>query len=176
MFDFSGARLGDGAAVTAPGVVLNLGEASDAAAAARERALEDRIEKKLKQPEYLSYKMEMLAYKLSWVLVPLSVAILALLLAFKRGFTLYDHAVVSLYGLGFVGLLVTLLMVLDGAFPVWVEVVLGVAVGVHAVFHLKGAYGLSRAGAVLRAVPLLVLNVAGFVAFVLAVAALGILG
>lgn len=128
--------------------------------------------------EYYQYKIETLSYKLSFLLVPISMLILALLLAFKRGFSFYDHGVVSLYGVGFVALALTAFSLLDlaaGVFgfrllyggPLWF------AFAVHAILHLKGAYSLSWTGAVLRGAALGLLSSIGFGLFIAGVFALG---
>jgi hypothetical protein len=129
----------------------------------------------LKDNHYYGYRIESLAYKLSWAVVPISMGILWLLMLFK-GFTLYDHAVVSLYGLGFVILMVAVARLLPapvsgalGSLIIWIA-------GVHAIAHLHGAYGLSWWGATLRGVMLAVLSSIGFSLFVAAVFALGVAG
>jgi hypothetical protein len=126
--------------------------------------------------EYYSYKIEGLAYKLSFVIVPISMLILALLMAFKRGFSFYDHGVVTLYGVGFF----TLLLALLGLFPESWTPVLGriivVIAAVHAVVHLHGAYGLSWLGAILRGIALGVLSLIGFIVFLGGVFLIGVMG
>ena len=125
-------------------------------------------------PEYYGYKVETLAYKLSFVVVPISMAILWLLLLFKRGYSLYDHGVVALYGVGFL----TLLAALANAIP---QPVGGALAGlaffwapVHAIIHLHGAYRLSWFGAVLRGLLLALFSLIGFSFFLLGVYALGV--
>ena len=66
-----------------------------------------------KNPQYYGYKFESLAYKLSFITVPISVLILWSMYAWRRQFGVYQHVVVSLYGLGFVALL----FAIAGAFP-----------------------------------------------------------
>lgn len=128
--------------------------------------------------EYYQYKIETLSYKLSFLLVPISMLILALLLAFKRGYSFYDHGVVSLYGVGFVALALTVFSLLDlaaGAFGFrllyggW----LGLGFAIHAILHLKGAYALSWTGAILRGLMLGLLSSIGFGLFIAGVFALG---
>jgi hypothetical protein len=136
----------------------------------------EKLEHVFENSEYYSYKIESLAYKLSFIIVPISMLILALLLVFKRGFTFYDHGVVALYGVGFL----TLLLAIVSLFPERWASVLGpmatLAAGVHAVVHLHGAYGLSWFGAVLRGIALGILSTVGFVLFIGGVFLLGILG
>jgi hypothetical protein len=144
-------------------------------AAAWERRLESRWKKVKANPEFYSYKIESLAYKLSFVVVPISMAILWLLMLFKRGYTLYDHGVVSLYGVGFLVLLMAFGSALPGeAAGAAVRAILLIA-PIHAIMHLHGAYRLSWFGAVLRGLLLGFFSSIGFGAFLLAVIILGAL-
>jgi hypothetical protein len=101
-------------------------------------------------PKYYAYKAETTTYKLAPLLAPLSMAILALLLVFKRGYTLYDHGVVALYGLSFVALTTTLSIILNAISPGDWSLFVFLAMIVHAVVHLRGAYRLSWFGAAAR--------------------------
>jgi len=120
---------------------------------AREGALStvcEAIQHISKDPDFYAYKAESTTYKLAPLLAPLVMLILAVLLAFKRGYTLYDHGVVALYGLSFVALSMTLAILLNQLWPGdWVLVVFAAAVA-HALLHLRGAYRLSWLGAALR--------------------------
>ncbi|MFC3077212.1 DUF3667 domain-containing protein [Phenylobacterium terrae] len=130
---------------------------------------------KLDTPEERAYfrtKFMAMAYKLAWVLAPLSMLILALLMAFRRGYTLYDHGVVSLYGLGFFGLMIALGMLLPEPVGGWYADLLPIVLPLHAMVHLKGAYGLSWTGASLRSVALGALSLVAFGLFVTGVFAL----
>lgn len=141
-----------------------------------EKSLEKKVEHKLQNPEFLAYKLSSLAYKLSFAMVPISMGILWLLMAFRPGFTLYDHAVVSLYGLGFAALLITLMSVVPGAGSNgYVGMIFTLALAVHAARHLKEAYGLSWFGASVRAFLMSMLTLFGFGLFLVGVAALGFL-
>lgn len=141
-----------------------------------EAALERFMEERLSNPEYLGYKMETLAYKLSFAIVPLSMLSLWLLMAWPGGFSLYDHAVVALYGLSFAALLVVIASIIPfGTEPGVGLIFAGIAAG-HSILHLKGAYGLSWIGAVVRGFFLAILTGLSFLVFTLLIAALGILG
>lgn len=129
-----------------------------------------------KNPEYYGYKLETLAYKLSFMTVPIATAILWLLYAWRRGLTLYRHAVVALYGLGFI----VLLAAIASVFPEPVTDVLNLAIflvaPVHAAVHLRGAYGDGWVAAVLRTAALGILTIFGFTVFLLGVVFLGLAG
>lgn len=135
----------------------------------------DYFEGKSKDAKYYAYKIETLLYKLSFLVVPMAVGILWLLMLFRRGFTLYDHSVVALYGLGFFALFVSLALVGSR----WLgDIGGGVAVAglVHAACHLRGVYGLSWAGAVGRTVFLGAFSAVAVGFFFAAVAAMGLSG
>ncbi|WP_296820497.1 DUF3667 domain-containing protein [Brevundimonas sp.] len=145
------------------------------------RRLGSMIDRRLQNAEYYSYKIETLIYKLSFLLAPISMAILALLMIFRRGYSFYDHGVVSLYGVGFGVLTATAYSLANWSlgFVGWelsgmaaAGVMLGLAV--HAIVHLKGAYGLSWPGAVVRGLLLSILTLAGFGLFLLGVVVLGL--
>jgi hypothetical protein len=160
-----------GIVVPAEGQRLELGELEGTAMG---KLLEKTVAK-LDTPEERAYfrtKYMAMAYKLAWVLAPLSMLILALLMAFRRGYTLYDHGVVSLYGLGFFGLMIALGMLLPRSLGRWYGDLLPILLPLHAMVHLKGAYGLSWTGASLRSVALGALTLIAFGLFMTGVFAL----
>ena len=118
--------------------------------------------------KYYEYKGNTLLYKTAPAVAPISVAILWLLLWRRRGFTLYDHAVVSLYGLSAATLAATLVSPLT-QFVGWLWFPFWGLMFVHAVVHLHGAYGTSWVGAVLRGLGLAVLTAISFSLFLLSV-------
>ncbi|HEX2560636.1 DUF3667 domain-containing protein [Phenylobacterium sp.] len=160
-----------GIVVPAEGQQLELGELEGTAMG----KLHEKSVVKLDTPEERAYfrtKYMAMAYKLAWVLAPLSMLILALLMAFRRGYTLYDHGVVSLYGLGFFGLMVAFGMLLPEPVGGWWGDLLAIVLPLHAMAHLKGAYGLSWTGASLRSVALGGLSLIAFALFMTAVFAI----
>jgi hypothetical protein len=157
--------------------VSDAGLESDADTPAWVKKLTDYFEAKSANSQYYAYKIETLAYKLSFVLIPIQVAILALLLIGKWRFTLYDHSVVALYGTGFLTLAFALVTATP---PGWSENLGGllflIGAPLHAVMHLRGAYDLSWLGAISRGAALGILSQLGFGLFVSAVVALGLAG
>lgn len=127
-------------------------------------------------PQYYGYKMEALAYKLSFVTVPISVVILWLLYGWRRRFSLYHHAVVSLYGLGFVALLFALSSLLSGGLAAAMNAMIFLIAPVHAAVHLRGAYGSGWPQTILRTLVLSLLTAFAFSAFLLGVVFLGLTG
>lgn len=107
-------------------------------------------------PDFAYYKMKANAYKFSWALILISLPFLWLLFPFSRRFKMYDHAIYVTYSISFMSLLFSLSMLLSAA-----GIGTGLAIAgllLFALWHMyrqfKDAYGLSRAGAVLR-LPLL---------------------
>lgn len=129
-----------------------------------------------KNPQYYGYKMEALAYKLSFVTVPISVAILWLMYAWRRRFSLYHHAVVSLYGLGFIALLLAFSSLFTGGLATALNVLVILIAPVHAAVHLRGAYGSGWFQTVLRTLVLSVLTMVAFGTFLMGVVFLGLTG
>ncbi|MFQ3665047.1 MAG: DUF3667 domain-containing protein [Sphingomonadaceae bacterium] len=115
------------------------------------------IEKKanaaLANPELAFYKMKQKGYKLSFLLVPLSLPWLWLMFFWRRDYHGYDHVVFLLYSISFMSLLVIAAVLLS-----WAGVTSGWVYGVlllgYPLFHLyrqlKDAYQLSRSGALVR--------------------------
>lgn len=140
--------------------------------------LDEKIKAKLSNPQLLLYKFQNNAYKFSFLLIPLSLPFLALLFFWKRGVTLYDHAVYVIYSLAFVSLLFVLISLFARLPEAWAEpmvAALVLAMPIHMFFQLKGAYRLGIASAMVR-LPFLLAG-AFFVAlaWALAIVALGFL-
>ena len=108
------------------------------------------LEKAVKNPDLLFYKLKTNAYKFSWMLIPLSVPFLWLMFPFSRRFRLYDHTVFVTYSLSFMTLLVVAAVLIGLA---GLPAVAGFAMLMppfHIYRQLKGNYGLSPGGALLR--------------------------
>jgi hypothetical protein len=75
--------------------------------------LEAKAKTALRNPDLLLYKVQQKAYKLSFLLVPMSLPFVWLLFAWKRGVKLYDHAVFVLYSLSFMSLLFVFISLLS---------------------------------------------------------------
>lgn len=119
--------------------------------------LDQAIEKAGKNPSLLFYKVQTNAYKFSWALIPLSVPFVWLLFFWKRRFRVYDHTVFVTYSIAFMSLG---LVALSLAHAIGVgEALIGLAImlvpPLHMYRQLKGAYGLSRFGALWRTLMLI---------------------
>lgn|SRR5512138_3082910 len=129
-------------------------------------------------PDLLSYKIKTSAYKFSWALIPLSVPFLWLLFFWRRDIHLYDHAVFTTYSITFM-MSFALLLWLAGALgtPQWISVLAFLIVPpLHLYKQLRGAYGLSRAGALVRLAVLTVFIVIVLVLFFSLLVAMGLWG
>ena len=106
--------------------------------------------------EFVAYRLKANAYKFSWALILISTPMLWLLFAWRRDYGLYDHATFVTYSISFMSLLFSLWMIAS-----WIGIATGVitlALMLYALWHMyadmRGAYQLSRTGALLR-LPLL---------------------
>lgn len=138
-------------------------------------ALNAKINEKLRDPQYYLYKVQQNAYKFSFLLVPISLPFVALLFLWKRGWTLYDHVVFTLYSQAFMSLLFIVVSVLTlSAWTSWLIgwLVLG-GIPVHMFFHLKGTYKLGWWSALWRTLFLLVFAIISLTIFIVLMFILG---
>jgi hypothetical protein len=102
-----------------------------------------------KNPELLFYKIKTNAYKFSWALIPISVPFVWLLFPFSRRFRWYDHTVFVTYSLCFI----LLLLSVGSIIALGSQSVASIAwfvPPIHMYRQLRGAYGVSRWGAIWR--------------------------
>jgi hypothetical protein len=109
-------------------------------------------------PKLLMYKVKTNAYKFSWALIPLSLPFLWLMFCWRRDVHLYDHAIFTTYSITFVMLLAVTLSLaaaagINGGF---LALAFFVVAPLHIYKQLRGTYGLSRFGAWVRLVILLI--------------------
>ena len=138
--------------------------------------INENIRKALENPDFAIYRVQQKAYKLSFLLVPLSLPLLWLLFCWRRDVTIYDHTVFALYSLSFMSLLFIVLALLGKigdsfSVPALASLAFFLALTppIHMYAQLKGAYRLSVAGALVRTVILTVgsvLTLAGFLAII----------
>lgn len=125
-------------------------------------------------PELLLYKVQNNAYKYSWALIPLSLPFMWLLFPFSRRFRLYDHMVFVTYSLAFMTLLVSIATVLAAVGWSAAAGMTMILPPIHMYRQLKGAYGLSRFGALWRSALLTVFALMAVGLFIAILFALGI--
>ncbi|MDL2354971.1 MAG: DUF3667 domain-containing protein [Pseudomonadota bacterium] len=133
------------------------------------------IKNAVKNPEFTLYKLKNAASKFSFLLVPISLPFLWLMFFWKRGVTMYDHAVFSLYSLSFMALLVVTMALLKaaGLKPVVVALVF-IAPPLHMFLQLRGTYSLSFASALWRTVALVCISGTVFVLYLLLILMLSV--
>ena len=145
-------------------------------------AFEDRLSRGVTElrdnPGLLSYKLKTNGYKYSWLLVPLSIPFMWLLFFWRRDIRVYDHAVFVTYSISFMMLLLSSAALLQtaGVHAGAVQVGAQIVALVHIFRQLRGAYGLSRRGALVRLFFLLIAAVIVLTLFVLLLLLIGVLG
>lgn len=141
-------------------------------------AVNENVRQQLRNPDLAAYKIQEAASKFSFLLVPISLPFLALLFFWKRGVTLYDHVVFSLYELSYVSLLfVALVSVARVDALVWLAPILVMfGIPVHTYFHLKGAYALGWFSALWRTFLMLIFATVALCIFLIAIVILGLAG
>jgi len=135
----------------------------------------DAIQKAKANPQLAIYRLQDAASKYAWVLIPISAPMMWLLFPFSRRFRLYDHTVFVTYSLAFMMLLV-IVVSLWGAAGLPGAGLAALFPPVHIYRDLKGAYGLSRSGALWRTALLLLFAVIALSLFAMAVIVLGMSG
>ncbi len=132
-----------------------------------------RVREALKNPDFALYKIQQKAYKLSFLLIPLSLPTLWLLFVFRRDVHTYDHVVFALYSLSFMSLLFIVMALLAKIDPLAGEhhhgsdvnysggigAILSFAIPIHMFVQLRGAYRLSFVGALWRTFVLLIASI-----------------
>jgi len=119
-------------------------------------------------PDLVLYKMKSNGYKWSWLLVPLSIPFMWALFFWRREFPLYDHAIFVTYSISFMMILVitSTLAQLAGVGASVQAALLMLVPPLHLYKQLRGTYRLSRLGALVRLVFVLVAAGAVLSAFV----------
>ena len=119
-------------------------------------AVDAALAKANSNPELALYKLKNAATKYTFLLVPISMPFVWLMFFWKRGVTMYDHAVFVLYSLSFMALMfiVAFLLKYTGLKAAVAGLVL-LAPPVHMFAQLRGTYLLGVGGALWRTVALL---------------------
>ncbi len=140
--------------------------------------IDEAIAKANENPNLFLYKLQSSAYKYSWALIPLSTPFIWLLYAWRRRFKVYDHAIFVIYSLSFMLLLVATLSALGfiGIGEPFVPLLALFVPPLHTYRQLRGAYGSSRIGALLRTVLIMIFGVLVLTLFTLLLVARGMMG
>jgi hypothetical protein len=140
--------------------------------------LEAKATKALNDPEFVFYKMKQKGYKLSFLLVPLSLPWMILLFAWKRGVRVYDHVVFLLYSISFMSMLAMIAVVM-ASLGVANGAVYGTLLGfvpmVHMFLQLKEGYALGWFSAFWRTAALSLFAVLTLTAYFTGILLLGLL-
>ena len=144
-------------------------------------ALENRLNPVIKQstdnPALLLYKLKSTGYKFSWALIPLSLPFMWIMFFWRRDLKVYDHAIFVSYSISFMMLLTILVSVAVAVgvnSAIW-GTALGIVPPLHLYKQLRGAYGLSRWGTLLRLSLLLMMIVVVLALFLALLITLGVL-
>jgi hypothetical protein len=144
--------------------------------------LKPAVDKFIKNPDLILYKLQSNAYKYSWALIPISLPFLWLLFLHKRRYRqrygAYHHIVFITYSIAFMTLVAILLVLVRaaGVEGAWLLRALAVIAPVHMFLQLRRAYELTIFGALWRTVALSISAAAAGVAFILLLLGLGLLG
>lgn len=113
-------------------------------------SIDTAIEAAKKNPDLTMYKLKSAASKFTFVLVPISLPFLWLVFFWRRGVTMYDHAVFVLYSLSFMAVLVSTAFLLKYAGLKTLVAWLLLAPPIHMFAQLRGSYKLGVGGALWR--------------------------
>jgi hypothetical protein len=111
--------------------------------------LKERIAKALDDPERFKLVLEQWSERFAFLMLPLSAGLLSLLFVFQRRFYVFDHTIFSLHSLSAVGLMLALATGLSRLTAGGSNLVL-LAAPVHLFVHMRGVYGTSILGTLLR--------------------------
>ncbi|MGQ5700927.1 DUF3667 domain-containing protein [Sandaracinobacteroides sp. A072] len=176
-----GAR-GEGASAAAGGIDAGIGQLDIDLG---NPAIEQKVRDSLRNPDFVFYKMKQKGYKLSFLLVPMSLPWMLLLFIGRKDVRAYDHVIFLLYSLSFMSVLF-----MAGAILSWSGVdVLGTSGSggasfsllflmiplLHMFVHLKGAYALGPVAAAWRSVALWIFAGITLLVYFLGILALGLL-
>ena len=144
-------------------------------------ALDAKIQERLRNPDLLFYKLEQTAYKFAFLLIPISLPMIALLFLWKRGVTWFDHAVFALYSLSFMSIFFLLMALITPTamhIPV-LRVIRGALIAfvppTHMFSQLRGAYRLGWFSAMWRTFALLILCFVALSIFLTLILVVGLL-
>lgn len=136
-------------------------------------SLDNAVQRAMKNPDLLFYKLKNTAYKFSFLLVPISLPFLWLMFFWRRGIVMYDHAVFALYSLSFMSVLFIVLALLAPWHARNAQaLLLFVVAPVHMFVHLLETYRLGFFAALWRTVALLIVCALVLLLFLLFIIAL----
>lgn len=143
------------------------------------KRLDKGITKWRENPGLMLYKLQTNAYKFSWLLIPISVPVVALCFLWRRRFGLYDHAIFVTYSIAFMSLMGIIVTIIGGfgVGPEYLVTSYAIIAFVHIYKHLKGTYQLSRFSALWRTIYVTVMiQTFVIIVFVMTLFTLGLVG
>ena len=111
--------------------------------------LKERLPKLIDHPDAVTGAMGEWAHRFAFATLPISALLLSLIFVLRRDLYLFDHLIFSMHSLSFQGLLIALVVLGEHFTPLPFALLLLVA-PVHLFLHLRGTYGLSAAGTMIR--------------------------
>jgi hypothetical protein len=125
-------------------------------------------------PELTLYKLKNSAYKFAFLLVPISLPFLWLMFFWRKGVTLYDHAIFVLYSLSFMSLWFVLIALLAKSGAVGLVQFAALVTPVHTFMQLKESYALGWFATLWRTIGLMVVAALVLVLFILLILAISL--
>lgn len=133
----------------------------------------------LANPERLLSKVKQKAYKMGFLLVPMSLPALWLLVGRRPGVKPYDLAVFALYSISFMSFLLTAVTLIAGiglfAWPLYLALLLTIP-PVHFYLHLRGCFALTNGETLWRTAALCAVATLSLTFYLALVLAWGVLG
>jgi len=112
--------------------------------------LKSRIENALAHQSEFWQAVQNWAERFAVLMLPLSAILLSILFVFQRRFFLFDHIIFSMHSLSFLCLLLTGMILWNHYLPLKLGGLPLLAAPVHLFFHMRGVYGSSIFGTLLR--------------------------
>ncbi len=142
------------------------------------KRLVDEIKLMNENSDFLLYKMKANGYKLSWLLIPISLPFVWIAMLGVRGHHFYDHVIFTIYSMSFVTLLFITLAVLGsiGFLSGWLIPTGSIIPVIHLYKQIRHAYQLSRLQTLLRLIILCMGIVLSLLIFFAILLLLGLLG
>ena len=127
-----------------------------------------KLHHQLSNPELFLYRLKNTAYKLSFILIPISLPFLWLMFIGRRDVAVYDHGVFSLYSLSFMSLLFVAVALLGAIGMTSLAPLIVIFVPpIHMFTQLRQTYGLGKFAALWRTIALLCVAGTAFALFLI---------
>jgi hypothetical protein len=123
--------------------------------------LEQRMARALDDPEKMRMAADQWAERFAFLMLPISAGLLSLLFVFQRRFFVFDHLIFTLHSLSAMGALLSLSFLLKPLVGHDADLIL-LGAPVHLFVHMRGVYGSSIIGALIRMALLALGSLFGF--------------